>query len=625
MGTKRANVVRILLTLVCMCSLIAIVATPAGAIFGHTTATNQLEQATPAPGGLSVSITEPADGAKEPTGALCQQDFMVKAEVTNTGETAVNQIYAIVTVNPSSGWVNILGPDILGPFNLGPNETEIVQWAMEGIDEGDGNITVMASGISLVGNITGQDTHLLHQKSIIAEVLTPPPAILDTGREFDVTFRFSNYSDIALIGVTGCVHWTGAAQLVDSVYYRRVLGDWPQAWQILDPTPITGGNQSHRNSCEILSAICTCCSIDVRWHFNITEAPSTVTMYATMTKDALADTSETATVYMPAPTIDLSPTSGMAGTEVSITGSHWTEGNISLTFGGVPWHATFADSNGEINEPDVATPGSATPGNKTVIGTDRLGFTASTAFIVVNNTPVGNDTSVVAQDPQTGNDTPVTVTFDEVTQAGDTTADVRDTGPAPPEGFELGTDPPTYFDIDTTAGYTPPVEVCIDYSGMNVKNENKLKLMHWDGSKWVDVTTSLDTVNDIICGEVTSFSDFAMMAPQWVVESLLPATENNKAGRTMPIKFSLRVDASVDPSQPFVYNEDLTIKIFATSDPGNILQTSTFGNGAQNYRIANGGRLYHTNFQTLKTPMQYTVQVYSGSFMVGSFTFKTVK
>jgi len=254
-------------------------------------------------------------------------------------------------------------------------------------------------------------------------------------------------------------------------------------------------------------------------------------------------------------------------------------------------------------------------------GIDTATDYATIKYIQGPTTYTGVGSSVVAALP------PVTVTFDTVTQAGNTTVVSSERGPAPPEGFELGTDPPTYFDIHTTAGYTPPVEVCIDYSDMNVKNENALKLMHWTGTDWEDVTTSLDTVSDIICGNVTSFSDFAMMVPipNWVVESLLPATENNKAGRTMPVKFSLRVDASVNPAQPFVYDKDLTIKIFATSNPGNILQTSTFGKGARNYRIADGGRLYITNFQTLKTPMQYTVEVYSGPFMVGSFTFKTVK
>jgi hypothetical protein len=129
-----------------------------------------------------------------------------------------------------------------------------------------------------------------------------------------------------------------------------------------------------------------------------------------------------------------------------------------------------------------------------------------------------------------------------------------------------------------------------------------------------------------ITAETTLVANFELIhIPVTVVTSLLPATEDSKAGRTIPIKFSLRLDAWADPSQPFVYDESLTIKIFATSDPGNILQTSTFGNGARNYRIAGGGKLYITNFQTSKVPMQYTVEIYKGMSLIGSFTFKTVK
>ena len=95
----------------------------------------------------------------------------------------------------------------------------------------------------------------------------------------------------------------------------------------------------------------------------------------------------------------------------------------------------------------------------------------------------------------------------------------------------------------------------------------------------------------------------------------------------MPIKFSLRVAESVDPSQPFVYNEDLTIKIYATSNPGNILQTSVFASGSENYRIDTSGEKYITNFKTSKTPQTYLVEIWrtGKNFLVGSFTFKTVK
>ena len=111
----------------------------------------------------------------------------------------------------------------------------------------------------------------------------------------------------------------------------------------------------------------------------------------------------------------------------------------------------------------------------------------------------------------------------------------------------------------------------------------------------------------------------------WAVLELLPASENNKAGRTMPVKFALRVAASVDPNQPFVYNEDLTINIYATNNPSKILQTSTYGETARDYRISTASEKYITNFQTLKTPMQYTVSIWRGNFLVGTFTFKTVK
>jgi len=110
----------------------------------------------------------------------------------------------------------------------------------------------------------------------------------------------------------------------------------------------------------------------------------------------------------------------------------------------------------------------------------------------------------------------------------------------------------------------------------------------------------------------------------WAVIELLPSSQNNKAGRTMPLKFALRVAAEVDPNQPFVYNEELRIEIYATSNPDDILQESYFGDKSRDYRISSVH--YITNFKTIKgTPMEYTVTVYRETFDVGSFTFETVK
>jgi len=115
----------------------------------------------------------------------------------------------------------------------------------------------------------------------------------------------------------------------------------------------------------------------------------------------------------------------------------------------------------------------------------------------------------------------------------------------------------------------------------------------------------------------------------WAIITLLPSTPNNKAGRTMPVKFSLRIAASVDPAMPFVYNEDLAIRIYRCDNTScsskTLMQTSTYGTSSKNYRI--NGELYITNFQTTKTPAQYLVEIWrpTKNFMVGSFAFKTVK
>lgn len=119
----------------------------------------------------------------------------------------------------------------------------------------------------------------------------------------------------------------------------------------------------------------------------------------------------------------------------------------------------------------------------------------------VNNTQNGTDVEV--------SDDGVSVTFENVTESGNTTVTAQTGNPvsSKPSGFMFR----GYFvDISTTATYEGSIEVCIDYTGIISGNEDKLRLMHWDGSRWDDVTTSLDTKNNILCGEVTSLSPFGI-------------------------------------------------------------------------------------------------------------------
>jgi len=110
----------------------------------------------------------------------------------------------------------------------------------------------------------------------------------------------------------------------------------------------------------------------------------------------------------------------------------------------------------------------------------------------------------------------------------------------------------------------------------------------------------------------------------WAVLDLCPSTANSKAGRTMPVKFALRIVAIVDPAMPFVRNEDLAIRI--CDESGNtIYQSCYYGDTSADYRISI--ELYITNFKTFKEqPQTYLVQIWRpNNFLVGEFTFQTTK
>lgn len=118
------------------------------------------------------------------------------------------------------------------------------------------------------------------------------------------------------------------------------------------------------------------------------------------------------------------------------------------------------------------------------------------------NTPQGDN--VLVTDPDTG----AQITFSQVITQGMTTVTPSDTGPPTPDGFLLVS---VYFDIETTAVFNGSIEVCLPYDRSEVTSEENLRLMHSNGTAWEDVTTSVDTANEIVCGRVSNFSIFAVM------------------------------------------------------------------------------------------------------------------
>lgn len=104
-------------------------------------------------------------------------------------------------------------------------------------------------------------------------------------------------------------------------------------------------------------------------------------------------------------------------------------------------------------------------------------------------------------------DATTTITFSSVTTSGDTSVTQLASAPA---AFSIKNNP-VYLNLSTTSTFTGTITICVKYT--DEAGENSFKFLHFEGGKWVDRTTSLDTVNNIICGSVTSFSNFIVAIP----------------------------------------------------------------------------------------------------------------
>jgi hypothetical protein len=190
----------------------------------------------------------------------------------------------------------------------------------------------------------------------------------------------------------------------------------------------------------------------------------------------------------------------------------------------------------------------------------------------VINTPTGANVSVEPADG--GGATPVTVTFANVGTAGTTGVVTTSVGSPPPTGFQLGS-PPVYYDISTTAGVTPPITVCIRYTGITFAGPPRL--FHYESGAWVDRTTSVDTTSQTVCGEVSSLSPFALFSavttPTVVTAVVSPAP--NAAGwhRAVPVTVSWTITGGTASSGGCA-------PVTLTADTAGQTLTCTAANGA---------------------------------------------
>ncbi len=172
--------------------------------------------------------------------------------------------------------------------------------------------------------------------------------------------------------------------------------------------------------------------------------------------------------------------------------------------------ASWTSSN--VNIASVGSSGSASgiAAGSTTISASFDSVTGSTS-LTVNNTPTGGNVVVTPVDHTTGA-VVASFTFSNISKPGTTSVVTSTTAPPTPAGFSVGTSAtPTFYNLSTTAVFTGPIQICINYGAASYSNTSQLHLFHFENGAWKDVTTSLNVATSTVCGSVTSLSPFAVL------------------------------------------------------------------------------------------------------------------
>ncbi len=206
------------------------------------------------------------------------------------------------------------------------------------------------------------------------------------------------------------------------------------------------------------------------------------------------------------------------------------------------------------------------------------------------------------------------VTFSEVPVAGlmAVTTTTNPLGGMPPAQFSfLG----TYYDLTTTATYSGPITVKLPYNETDVSGpEEDLRLLHWDGSAWQDITTSVDTVNNVITGVAQTLSPFAIAMKNLNSPPTVNAGgpyEVNEGGNV-----SLTATGTDPENKPLTYAWDLDNNgSFETAG-----QTATFSAAALDGPSTKTVAVEVTDEGGLKATAQATINVINVTPQVGEIS-----
>lgn len=203
------------------------------------------------------------------------------------------------------------------------------------------------------------------------------------------------------------------------------------------------------------------------------------------------------------------PTSATVGTPYSFTPTATNAVGFSTT-STLPPGLTFSNTTGSL----TGTPTTAGSYSNIVITATNPNGTVSLLPFTIIVAAVTAVTPPAPGSPVTVTPTPgVTMTFNSVTSGGNVTVTPL-SNPSPPANFRVLSG--SSYQITTTAAFNGQITVCFNYSDAalaNSQNEANIRLFHHNGQNWVDITTSIDMVNNRVYGVTTSLSPFILAEP----------------------------------------------------------------------------------------------------------------
>jgi hypothetical protein len=239
-------------------------------------------------------------------------------------------------------------------------------------------------------------------------------------------------------------------------------------------------------------------------------------------------------------------------------------------------------------------------------------------------TPATASGNAVAVSPAPG----VTVTFSGVSASGDTTVTASDTGPSLPSALTTG-DPPTFYEITTTAAYSAPITVCVKYDPAQSADPATLRILHFESGAWVDVTTSIETSTRTICGRVNTLSPFVIATLAYRFSGFfepvnnLPTVNLVKGGSGVPVKFSLDGNQGLNIFAAG-YPASRSVECNSTDPIDVVEETVSASTSGLTYDASAGQYVYvwKTDKSWASTCRQFVLRLNDGSYHRANFKFR---